>query len=169
MKACFFSLLIGMALVASCGDSGNHMVGGDGNFDSLTLSSSGGMPGPRHDGDECNTGYNNIETVTSAPAMLAWDRCAWASGDVLRNVISTGSRELTPTELATVRDALSQVRVGSRGMCGADKWVVTLDVQAGGSVGRYVDDFYGCRPAPDGRTFVIGIDPLEGAVGKLVQ
>jgi hypothetical protein len=145
------------------------MVGGDGNFDSLTLSSSGGMPGPWNDGDQCNSGYNNVETVTSAPATITWDLCAWAWGGVPYNVISTGSRELTPTELATVRDALLQVKVSSRTLCGYDKWVVTLDVQAGGSVGRYVDDFYACRPAPDGRTFVIGTDGLEVALARLAQ
>ena len=54
-------------------------------------------------------------------------------------------------------------------MCGADKATVTIDVQVNGSVGRYVDDFYGCNPAPDGRTFVENIDVMESAMGKLVD
>jgi hypothetical protein len=83
-------------------------------------------------------------------------------------VILQGSRDLTPNELATVKDALLQVHVGGSSLCGADKAVVTLDIQAHGSVGRYVDDFYGCLPPPDGRTFVAGIDTLEIAVAKLV-
>jgi hypothetical protein len=112
--------------------------------------------------------YQNRETVTSSPATIAWDWCAWATLDVPHTVISQGSRDLTPAELATVTDALLHIHVGTSNLCGADKSVVTLDVQAHGSVGHYVDDFYGCEPAPEGRTFVTGMDWMESAVGKLV-
>lgn len=168
MKLSSLSLTVWLALWASCDSGDGQMVGGDGKFDTLTLSSSGGMPGPRRDGDECDNLYVNSMTVTSSPATFAWDRCAWPTTDVQHMSISRGSRELTPPDLATVNDALLHVHVGKSGLCGADKAVVTLDIQAHGAVGHYVDDFYGCDPAPEGRTFVIGIDWLESAVGKLL-
>jgi putative hemolysin len=138
-------------------------------FDKLTLSSSGGMPGPRRDGDECDNMYTNVRTVTASPAEISWDLCEWPTGDVQHMVISKGSRSLAPAELATVKESLQQVHIGNSGYCGADKPIVTLDVEAKDSVGHYVDDFYGCNPPPQGRTFVTGIDWVESAVGKLVQ
>ena len=45
---------------------------------------------------------------------------------------------------------------------------MTLDIQANGAVGHYVDDFYGCQPAPEGRVFIIGMDYVENALGHLV-
>jgi hypothetical protein len=168
MNARLLALPLSLALCASCDSGDGAMVGGDGNFDTLTLSSSGGMPGPRNDGDECNTTYTNRETVTSSPATIVWDLCAWPTPDVQHTVIAQGSRELTAAELATVNEALLHVHVGKSDLCGYDKPVVILDVQAHGGVGHYVDDFYGCKPAPDGRTFVTGMDWIESAVGKLV-
>jgi len=168
MKVLFLSLFAGLAL-GGCDGGDSQLVGGDGNFDTLTLSSSGGMPGPRREGDECDSMYPNLRTVTSSPATIAWDLCAWPTANVQHMAVAQGSRALTSAELATVKDALLQVHVGKSGLCGADKAVVTLDIQAHGGVGHYVDDFYGCQPAPAGRTFVTGIDWLESAVGKLVQ
>jgi hypothetical protein len=118
--------------------------------------------------DECNNMYATRETVTSSPATIAWDLCAWPTPDVQHSVFALGSRELTAAELATVNEALLHVHLGKSDLCGADKAVVTLDIQAHGSVGRYVDDFYGCQPAPAGRTFVMGMDWIESAVRKLL-
>jgi hypothetical protein len=169
MKLCFFSFVTGMTLLASCGDGDGGMVGGDGSFDKLTLASSGGMPGPRHDGDECDNMYTNVRTVTASPAGISWDLCKWPTADVPHMTISKSSRSLTPAELAIVKEAIQHVRLGNSGLCGADKSAVTLDIEANGSVGHYADDFYGCNPPPSGRTFVTGIDWVESAVGKLVQ
>jgi hypothetical protein len=169
MMARFLCLLSAAAVFASCNDGDGQMVGGDGNFDTLTLSWSGGMPQIMRDGDECSgRDYANVETVTSSPATVAWDHCSWPGEGPQHMVILRGSRALTPGELASVKDALSQVHVGGNNVCGADGPVVTLDIQAHGSLGRYVDDFYGCLPPPDGRTFVAGINALESAVAKLL-
>jgi hypothetical protein len=168
MKPWGLSLAAVLALAASCGDSGTQLVGGDGNFDTLSLSSSGGMPAPKRDGDECDSQYTNVTTVTSSPSLIAWDLCTWPAGADQHRVIAQAGRELTSAELATVKEAILKVHVGKSGDCGFDKPVVTLDVQAQGAVGHYVDDFYGCQPPPAGRTFVTGIDWVESAVGKLV-
>jgi len=167
MRLWFFPLLASMVFAASC-DGDNGMVGGDGHFDTLILSSSGGMPPPKRDGDECGSGYTNLRTVTSSPAQITWDLCTWPTDGTQHMVLSQGSRSLSPAELATVQDSLLHVQVGKSGDCGFDKPVVTLDIEAKGTVGHYVDDFYGCNPPPAGRTFVTGIDWVESAVGKLV-
>jgi hypothetical protein len=106
--------------------------------------------------------------VTASPAEVSWDLCRWPTGDVQHLAISKGSRSPTPAELATLKEALQHVHVGKSGNCGADKPVVTLDIEVNGNVGHYVDDFYGCDPPPAGRTFVMGIDWVENAVWKLV-
>lgn len=166
MKLGFVSFAAGLVFVVACtGD--NQMIGADGHFDTLTLSSSGGMPPPMYDGDECGAGYVNVMSVTASPAQFAWDLCRFSNDGAQHTVIARGTRSLDPSELATVRDALVQVHIGNSGDCGFDKPLVTLDVQAGGAVGHYVDDFYGCNPPPDGRTFVTGIDWIQNALGKL--
>jgi hypothetical protein len=168
IKLSLLSFLTGLALVASCSDGDSEMVGGDGNFDTLTLSSIGGMPGPRHDGDECDNMHGNVMTVAASQAGISWDLCTWPTVDSPHMTITKGSRSLTPAELGTVKESLQHVRVGNGGHCGFDKPIVTLDIEGNGSIGHYVDDFYGCNPPPSGRTFVTGIDWVESAVGKLV-
>jgi hypothetical protein len=154
--------------VAACDGSNDGALGRNGAFDSLTLASSGGMPWPSQAGDECNASYANTVTVVAASATIGWDTCG-ADTSLRHTVLTRGSRTLTADELASVRTALAAVQVGNRGACGADKAVVTLDVSVDGVTGRYVEDFYGCQPPVDGRTFVMNTSALEYALWNLVQ
>jgi hypothetical protein len=169
MKLSSLSAALLVSLLSACGQDDNHqLIASDGSFDSAVLSSTGGMPRPKYTGDECDTSYVNVITVDHAAATVTWDTCAY-DVNVGHAVIGQGTRSLTADELASVADALLQVVIGNSGACGMDKAIVTLDVQAHGKTGRYVDDFYGCKPAPDGRTFVTKIDWVESAMGKLVD
>ena len=174
MKLSTIYLALGLVLSAACGGQqtkekqSHQVVGSDGAFETVLLTSSGGMPPPQNAGDQCGSQYVNTVQVDATATMVTWDACHYDSSSG-HTVINQGTRTLTPDELATVRAALLQVRIGNSGMCGADKATVTIDVQVNGSVGRYVDDFYGCNPAPDGRTFVENIDVMESAMGKLVD
>jgi hypothetical protein len=152
--------------VAACDSSDETALGRGGAFDALTLGVSGGMPMPPHDGDECDVSYPETITVDAASATITWDLCRYDSS-LPHTFVSRGSRVLDAAELETVRQALALVQVGNRGMCGADKATITLDVSAGGVQGRYVEDFYGCNPPIDGRTFVVNVDDLEYALWDL--
>jgi hypothetical protein len=164
-----FLLAAGLSLCAACGQDGSHqIVPSDGSFDLAILASSGGLPRPKYTGDECDSSYLNAITVDHTAATVTWDTCAY-DVNVGHSVIGQGTRSLTTDELTSVKDALLEVTVGNDGLCGMDKAIVTLDVQVHGETGRYVDDFYGCKPAPDGRTFVMKIDWVESAMGKLVD
>lgn len=163
------ALLAALALSAGACDSQNDTVGGaNGEFDALTLVSSGGMPWPARDGNECNSQYLNTVTVESATATITWDTCGYDAA-ASHTVISRGSRVLTAAELQSVRQALAAIDVGNDGYCGADKPTVTFDVSVGGKTGRYVDAFYGCEPPIDGRTFVKDTSNLEHVLWGLVS
>jgi hypothetical protein len=136
-------------------------------FDSLTLVASGGLP-LRHDGDECNSWYPNTTTVDATSATLGWDICRYDQA-IGHQAVQSGSRQLDAGELGAVRRAWAAVRLGNLGECGADKPTVTIDVVAGGSGDRYVEDFYGCQPRTDGRIFVNNIAELEWILAKLVN
>jgi len=162
-------LAAGLLFGSACGEvDGNQIVPSDGSFDIATLMSSGGMPGPRNDNDECDSLYKETIAVTRATATVTWDTCALDVG-VGHMVLDRGSRSLTVDELAGVSDALLEVVIGNDGLCGFDKPTVTLDVVRNGTVGRYVDDFYGCQPPPDGRIFVEKMDWVESAMWKLIR
>jgi len=75
---------------------------------------------------------------------------------------------MTATEKEDVRQALSTLHVGSRGSCGADVPIITLDLQAQGAMARYVDDFHSCMPDPDGRTFVMNLQELQTVLWQLL-
>ncbi len=169
---CLSFLVVTALLLSTACDGANNsqnlqLVGGDGNFDAVILSSSGGMPWASRAGDECGSAYNNVMTVDGSSGSFTWDVCMFDS-TAGHTTIGQGSRPLSEAELATVKDALAQVKIGNDGLCGADKATVTLDLQAGSALGRYVDSFYGCKPPPDGRTFVLNIDWVESALGKLL-
>jgi hypothetical protein len=162
------ALLTILSLSAAACDSQSDAVSGpNGEFDVLTLVSSGGMPWPPHDGDECNASYANTTTVQAATATIVWDTCRY-DATAGHNVIARGSRTLGADELQSVRQAVAVVHVGNNGMCGADKATVTLDILVGDKLGRYVDDFYGCDPPIDGRTFVQDTTNLEYLMWNLV-
>jgi hypothetical protein len=168
MKLPSFCLLAGFLLCQACGAEDDDVVGGDGIFETLTLASSGGMPRQEHGGDQCGTGYSSTVTVDANPAQVRWDACQY-DAQALHTFIGQGTRPLTNDELGTVEEALRRLQISKSTICGFDKPIVILDLQAHGTLGRYVDDFYACKPAPDGRTFVANIDYVEWAVWKLVD
>jgi hypothetical protein len=168
MKPGTLCLAAGLLFFSACGEAdSSQIVPSDGSFDVVTLVSSGGMPGPRHDGDECDSMYNETITVARATATVTWDTC-WYGSAAGHSIIDQGTRSLTTDELASVSDALLEMTIGNDGLCGFDKPTVTLDVVRNGTVGRYVDDFYGCQPPPDGRIFVEKMDWVESAMWKLI-
>lgn len=144
----FLAAVAAFALTACDGDDGAVR-----DFDSLTLVAWGGMPFAPRAGNACDSSYRSTTTVDATTSTITWDTCG---NDVAlaHTVIRQGSRSLDPTELAAVRNAWASIPVGNRGMCGADKATITIDVVKGDTVGRYVEDFYGCQPPTDGRTFV---------------
>jgi len=162
--------LLAVALVSldACDQAvSNDLVGQDGTFQSLSLAATGGMPWPSRDGNECNASYQNVVSVDAASSSITWDTCQYDSAQS-HTIVARGSRTTTLAELETIRQALRAVQVGNHGYCGADKASVTLDIWVGGFLGRYVDDFYGCHPPVDGRTFVMNIDQLEYTLWALV-
>ncbi len=175
MRLSSLCLAAGLTLCAACGGLADgvppgQIVRSDGTFQSAKLSSSGGMPSSTYTGDECDPMSVEIFEVDATASTATWDRCIYNYA-ARRNLLSQGTRALAADELATIRNALLQVQIGngSRGMCGLDKPTVILDVQVNGIVGRYVDDFYGCMPAPDGRTFVKNIDAVAIAMWNLAS
>jgi hypothetical protein len=161
------ALIVAAAMCfAGCGS--DQPVGLDGHFDSLKLASSGGIPWPRNTGDECNSSHANSVSVAAATSSIAWDACEYDS-TVGHMTLAQGGRTLESAELESVRQALRELRVGNDGSCGADKAMVTLDVESGAASGRYVDDFYGCEPPIEGRTFVKNIDSLGYVLWNLAQ
>ncbi len=168
------SLLTPLALLttlvlstAACDSQSDAVSGPSGDFDVLTLGSSGGMPWPMRDGNACNASYPNTVTVDAATATITWDTCAYDAATT-HTAVSRGSRVLTADELQSVRQAVASLQVGNRGICGADKATVTLDISIGDKLGRYVDDFYGCQPPVDGRTFVKDTSNVEYVLWNLV-
>jgi hypothetical protein len=161
-------LAVALVSLGGCDQAASDdLVGQDGKFETLSLSATGGMPWPSRDGNECDASYQNVVSVDAASSSITWDTCQYDSAQG-HTIIARGTRTTTPAELETIRQALRAVQVGNRGYCGADKASVTLDVWAGGFLGRYVDDFYGCHPPVDGRTFVMNIGQLEYALWALV-
>ncbi len=169
MKTSPLFLIAGLLLCAACdgeqADS-DKIVGRDGAFDSVLLVSTGGMPWLSA-GNECGASYVNTIKVDALAATVAWDACRYDSATG-HTIGKQGTRAVTSAELDALRAALLQVTIGSEDLCGYDKPNVTLDVQVKGSTGRYADSFYSCRPAPEGRTFVLNIDDVEDALWKLL-
>jgi hypothetical protein len=169
MKFSSLCLVTSLLLCQACGDDQDDgVVGADGSFETLTLVSSGGMPWMWHDEDQCDEQYPSTVTVDANPAQVQWGACQYDS-QALHTVVGQGTRPLSTDELETVREELRRLQISKSNICGFDKAVVTLDVQAHGTLGRYVDDFYACNQPPDGRTFVSNIDYVEWAVWKLVD
>jgi hypothetical protein len=85
--------------------------------------------------------------------------------------LETGNRTLSDSEFSSVLAALAQVKIERRNMCGADGGVTKLDLVVDGTTLGYVDDFYGCRAAPEGRTFVSfgSLEQLETVLFGLTQ
>lgn len=161
-----FLLATVLVATAAC-QQDNQVAGPDGRFDSVKITSGGGFVPAKQAADECDPGDAAVITADAVASSVTWNLCRHSTS-LGHMVVVSGTRSATSAELGSIRAALLQVQIGNRGMCGADKGLVTLDVTREGSTGRYVDDFYGCQPAPEGRTFVTNIDAAANALFALV-
>jgi hypothetical protein len=138
-------------------------------FSTLTLVSSGGMPHhPPSSAAECGDGYQDTFVFDAVAGEVAWDYCELYAS-YTNSVVERGSRQLTAPESIAMTNMLAKLTVGDAHACGADKPVVTLDIETAGYTARYVDDFYACQPPPDGRTFIRNIDWLYAWLATLAR
>lgn len=166
MRISLPTLAVALLICPACGsDSPERIVGGRGSFESASLSIGAGMA----DAAACASDHLNTFTITSQPAVAGWNTCLGLhSGTSL----GQGSRPISDTELASVADALRQVRVGQSGICKKDGAFITLDIQANGTTGRYIDLPSACGATgsgPEGRTYVTGLQSVEYAMWRLSQ
>ena len=150
-----------MVCALGCGGSA-EVSGGDpgSSYERLTLEITGGYgPAP------CSIGKDSYE-VTRAPDHFTWAVCDYGKNPAEPVM---GDRSLSGAEVASVTQALGNVRVSSAKNCGADAAVLTLDESTQLGVKRYANDFYSGCPweAQAGRTFVTGLEQLHGALSQL--
>ncbi len=112
-------------------------------FDSLTLRVSGGMP---------DSSGNAADSEYTLNGELGYLRSRRHSEENLEF--------LTIDEFESVLSAYSALVVGSSGICGADKPLITLEVEDEGTTTVYVDDFYSCTERVEGAIPVLNIDEL---------
>jgi hypothetical protein len=111
--------------------------------------------------DSCGK-HETVYRVTAA-GELSRTRC---DESVIPAESTTSMRTLSSGDLASVRDALSEVTESNAETCGRDAPVLTLDLTTRDGVERYADDFYSGCPwdAHKGRTFVSGLGTLKSAL-----
>jgi hypothetical protein len=142
---------------------------GASSFTKLIIRSSGGMPPPPGDPEpQCDVGDDDGLTLHRASKTLNWAECQVAEGSS-EPVVRILGRDLTDAEFQAALNTLSLVAPSTREMCGADKPVVTLELEVDGSSILYTDDFYKCNNDPGSTRYVENIDPLHGWLGALVN
>lgn len=122
-------------------------------------------------GAECTTVSYWRQALDASSHELSWEYCALNGVDLTPAALEQGSRTLTAAEFRSVTDALGQVQVTHGDSCGADAYVITLDVQNEDGMDLYANDFYaGCAwELQDGRTFASGLEHLANVTQSLAQ
>ena len=120
---------------------------------------------------ECDPStYADTYTLNVPERSFTFSKCDMEQEmDLLKGVVVSGDRAVSADQVQGVLVALGELQEGSENGCGADKPLLTLDIDTPAKLYQYVDSFYSCQPAPDGRTFVKNIDAVSDALLKLAQ
>jgi hypothetical protein len=168
MAQLFFPLALSGAIFLGCGGSAQGGTSSgplDVNFTKLTYSAGVGYMGLESIFDACNSG--SVVTL-DASGNYRSASCEHTSDGLGLLAPATAETQVNTAQMEGVRAAIEQLQIGQSGNCGADKGVESLTVESqDGRTVKYLDDFYSCRPAPDGSVYVRNIDTISTALRAL--